>query len=107
MTRQATLGEFEHLVLLAILRHPQGVFGSRIGRELEERAGRRVSRGALYATLDRLEQKGYLAWKIEETVPDRGGHPRRLFMVTRTGRAAVKSYGRAVRSLAAGIEDLL
>jgi PadR family transcriptional regulator PadR len=107
MTRYATLGEFEHLVLLAILRHAGGVFGSRIGRELEDRAGRRVSRGALYATLSRLEEKGFLAWKIEDVHPDRGGHPRRLFTVTRAGQAALRSYGRAVRSLSSGIEDLL
>lgn len=107
MTRHATLGEFEHLVLLAVLRHADGVFGSRIGRELEERAKRRVSRGALYATLDRLEQKGFLSWTTEAAGPDRGGHPRRLFAVTRTGRAAIRQYGRAVRSLSAGIEDLL
>jgi DNA-binding PadR family transcriptional regulator len=80
MTRRATLGEFEHLVLLAVLRHADGVMGSHIGRELEARAKRRVSRGALYATLDRLRQKSFLTWEID---------------------------GRAVRSLSAGIEDLL
>jgi DNA-binding PadR family transcriptional regulator len=107
MARRMTLGEFEHLVLLAVLRHADGAMGSRIGRELEARAKRRVSRGALYATLDRLQQKGFLSWTIEPAAPDRGGHPRRLFSVTRAGRAAVRQYGRAVRSLSAGIEDLL
>jgi PadR family transcriptional regulator len=107
MTRHATLGEFEHLVLLAVLRHADGVLGSLIGREIEARARRRVSRGALYATLDRLKQKGFLSWTIEPTGPDRGGHPRRVFAITRTGRAAVREYGRAVRSLSAGIEDRL
>ena len=107
MTRHAALGEFEHLVLLAVLRHADGVVGSAIGREIEARARRRVSRGALYATLDRLQQKGFLAWVIESTAPDRGGHPRRIFTVTRAGRSAVREYGRAVRSLSAGIEDLL
>ena len=107
MTRYAPLGEFEHLVLLAILRQNGNAVGSRIGRELEERAGRRVSRGALYATLSRLEQKGFLAWKLEDTHPDRGGHPPRVFTVTRAGQAALRSYGHAVRSLSSGIEDLL
>lgn len=107
MARHATLGEFEHLVLLAVLRHAGGVLGSHIGRELEARANRRVSRGALYATLDRLHQKGFISWEIEPTGPDRGGHPRRVFTITRAGRAAVRQYGRAVRSLSAGIEDLL
>jgi DNA-binding PadR family transcriptional regulator len=107
MTRHGSLGEFEHLVLLAVLRHENGVLGSQIGRELEARARRRVSRGALYATLDRLRQKGFLTWTIEPAGPDRGGHPRRLFTITRAGRSAVREYGRAVRSLSAGIEDLL
>jgi PadR family transcriptional regulator PadR len=50
----AYLGEFEHLLLLAILRLGAGAYGLPIARELETRAGRRVSRGALYTSLDRL-----------------------------------------------------
>lgn len=107
MTRHGSLGEFEHLVLLAVLRHPAGVFGSAIGRELEDRAGRRVSRGALYSALDRLEQKGHLSWTMEDSPPDRGGHPRRSFAVTRLGRTALREYQRAVRNLSQGIEELL
>jgi DNA-binding PadR family transcriptional regulator len=107
MSRQSPLGEFEVLVLLAILRHGTGVFGSLIGRELEARAKRRVSRGALYATLTRLEAKGLVSWTVEDAGPDRGGHARRLFAVTREGRAAVREYGRAVRALAAGTVNLL
>jgi DNA-binding PadR family transcriptional regulator len=107
MARQYPLGEFEHLVLLAILRHPDGVFGSHIGRELEERAGRRVSRGALYATLERLERKGYVSWAIEDGGPERGGHPRRRFLLTRAGRATLRAYRRAVQNLLVGIEERL
>jgi PadR family transcriptional regulator PadR len=105
--RHASLGEFEHLVLLAVLRHTDGVFGSRIGRELEERAARRVSRGALYATLERLERKGFIAWSIEEGGPERGGHPRRRFVVTDGGRLVLREYRRAVQNLVVGIEELL
>lgn len=107
MARQSTLGEFEHLVLLAMLRHADGVFGSRIGRELEDRARRRVSRGALYATLDRLERKGFVSWTLEEGGPERGGHPRRRFLVTRAGRATLRDYRRAVQNLLVGIEERL
>jgi PadR family transcriptional regulator, regulatory protein PadR len=107
MARRSALGEFEHLVLLAILRHSDGVVGSAIGRELEDRARRRVSRGALYSTLDRLEHKGYIAWTIEEAGPDRGGHPRRRFVVTRAGRATLREYRRAVQNLLVGIEERL
>jgi PadR family transcriptional regulator PadR len=105
MSRTGPLGEFEHLVLLAVLRHPDGVFGSHIGRELET-VGRRVSRGALYAALDRLERKGFLAWSLEDAGPERGGHPRRRFIVTRAGRVSVRAYQRAVQKLSAGIAEL-
>jgi PadR family transcriptional regulator, regulatory protein PadR len=105
--RHGSLGEFEHLVLLAVLRHAGGVFGSLIGRELEQRAGRRVSRGALYATLERLERKGFLAWSIETGGPERGGHPRRRFIVTDDGRLVLREYRRAVQNLVVGIEELL
>ena len=103
MPDYGALGEFEHLVLLAVLRHREGVIGSAIGRELEERAGRRVSRGALYSALDRLERKGYLEWQVEDDTPQRGGHPRRRFSVTREGRQAVSDYQRAVKRLLAGV----
>lgn len=104
MGAYGALGEFEHLVLLAVLRHPGGVVGSAIGRELEDRAERRVSRGALYSALDRLERKGYLMWVIEEGTPERGGHPRRRFTVTRDGRAAISEYQRAVGRLLEGVQ---
>lgn len=105
--RYGLLGEFEHLVMLAILRHPDGVFGLQIGRELEELAERRVSRGALYATLERLERKGYVRWALEKGGPERGGHPRRKFTLTRTGLVALRDYRRAVQSLVLGFEELL
>jgi PadR family transcriptional regulator PadR len=103
MAQYGALGEFEHLVLLAVLRHPDGVIGSAIGRELEERAGRRISRGALYSALVRLEEKGYLRWQIEGDAPERGGHPRRRFRVTKDGRGAVTDYQRAVKRLLEGV----
>lgn len=103
MSGYGVLGEFEHLMLLAVLRHKDGVIGSAIGRELEERADRRVSRGALYATLERLEGKGFLTWSLEEGSPERGGHPRRRFRVTAAGRTAVVEYQRAVERLLEGV----
>lgn len=103
MSQYGALGEFEHLVLLAVLRHPDGVIGSAIGRELEARAGRRISRGALYSALVRLEEKGYLRWEVEGDPPERGGHPRRRFRVTKDGRDAVTGYQRAIRRLLEGV----
>ena len=63
--RQSIIGEFEQLVLLAILQLKEGAYGPNISEELETKAKRRVSRGALYSSLDRLQQKGLLRWKIE------------------------------------------
>jgi DNA-binding PadR family transcriptional regulator len=99
------LGEFEHLVLLAAFRHPDGVYGHVIAQDLEALAKRRVSRGALYATLDRLDHKGFLRWRIEESGPDRGGHPRRRFFITPPGQRALRSYRRAIDGLLSGLED--
>lgn len=107
MTRQASLGEFEQLLLLAVLRLGDEAFGSRIGDELEDKAGRRVSRGALYSSLDRLERKGYLAWEVEAPTEERGGHPVRCFSVTKEGLQALRAHQRAYRELSAGLEDLL
>ena len=107
MTRQASLGEFEQLLLLAVLRLGDGAFGSRIGDELEDKAGRRVSRGALYSSLDRLQRKGYLAWELEAPTEERGGHPARCFSLTPDGLAALREHRRAYRELAAGLEDVL
>ena len=107
MTRQASLGEFEQLLLLAVLRLRDEAFGARIGAELEEKAGRRVSRGALYSSLDRLEAKGYLVWEVLPPTPERGGHPARRFSVTREGLDALREHRSAYRRLAEGLEEVL
>ena len=107
MTRQASLGEFEQLLLLAVLRLGVEAFGARIGAELEHKAGRRVSRGALYSSLDRLERKGFVTWEVEAPTPERGGHPARRFTLTRVGLDALREHQRAYRELAAGLEDVL
>lgn len=107
MGRKGYLGEFEQLVLLATLRLKEGAHGPSIARELEGRAGRRVSRGALYATLERLEGKDFLTWSVDTASPERSGHPKRRFQVTEEGLEALRVSRRAVRRLEAGIEDLL
>lgn len=85
------LGEFELLVLLSILRQGDEPYANRVREDLAARAGRSVSRGALYRTIDRLAAKGFLAWELEPSeVPERGGHPMRRLLVTDAGRAAVR-----------------
>lgn len=87
----AKVGEFELLVLLAILRQGERPYANEVRQDLEENAGRRVTRGALYGTLDRLAGKGLVAWELEPSaVPERGGHPMRRLRVTEEGREAAE-----------------
>lgn len=103
----ASLGEFEQLVLLAILQLGDEGFALSVLRELDDRAGRRVSRGALYKTLERLEDKRLVEWEVEEATPGRGGHPRRRFYVTKRGIAALKTARDALFSLWTGLDAVL
>jgi PadR family transcriptional regulator PadR len=85
------LGEFELLVLMSILRQEDAPYANRVRNDLEENAERRVTRGALYRTIDRLAEKGFLRWELEPSeVPERGGHPMRRLWVTQEGREAVR-----------------
>ncbi len=110
MNETAYLGEFEQLVLLAVLRTSQGVAdasGVAVARELEEQAGRRVSRGALYTTLDRLERKGLLRWKIAVGGDERGSLPRRAYAVTARGTTALRESQRTLQRMWRGLEPVL
>jgi DNA-binding PadR family transcriptional regulator len=85
------LGEFEMLVMLSILRQKAAPYANRVRDDLEQNAARPVTRGALYRTIDRLTEKGYLSWELEPSeVPERGGHPMRRLLVTAEGLAAVR-----------------
>ncbi len=101
------LGDFEQLVLLAILRLKGEAYGTQIARELEIQANRRVSRGALYSSLDRLERKGFLRWQVAPATSERGGQPKRCFEVTVAGLEALREPHRAWLNLTAGLEDIL
>ena len=101
------LGEFEQQVLLVILRLQDAAFGPDISRELEARAGRRVSRGALYSTFDRLEDKGLIRWRTVPGTAARDGLPRRLYAVTAAGTAALRAAREVVRRLWDGLDSRL
>ena len=107
MTTGSYPGEFEQMVLLAILQLGDEAFALSVIHELDRRAGRPVSRGALYKTLERLEEKGLVEWDVEETIPGRGGHPRRLFRVTRSGIATLKVSRNTLLRLWEGLEGVL
>lgn len=98
--------EFEQMVLLAVLRLGKEAWALAIIRELDREAGRSVSRGALYKTLERMEGKGYVAWTTEGATPERGGHPRRLFRVTPVGVKVLKNSREALLRLWAGLDPV-
>jgi PadR family transcriptional regulator PadR len=100
------LGEFEHIVLLAVLRLGDQAYGVTVRREIEARTKREVSVGAIYATLDRLEAKGYVQSRSGDPTPRRGGRSKRYFRVTAQGVSAVNRTHRAIRRLAEGLDFL-
>lgn len=101
------LGEFEQMIMMALLRLEETPYAPAVSRLLERDAGRRVSRGALYTTLDRLEKKGYLEWRIEASTSARGGSRKRAFRVTDEGLEALRSSYRAMEAVARGLEGVL
>ena len=107
MNRTTYLGEFEHLVLLAVLGLDEEAHSRAIRRELETRVGRQVSRSSAYITLERLVNKGYLEARMAEATSGRGGRGRRYFSLTAQGRAALRESGRALMRMWAGHEGLL
>ncbi|HEX7052233.1 MAG TPA: PadR family transcriptional regulator [Longimicrobiales bacterium] len=104
MTDHAFLGEFEHLVLATALRLKGEGYGATLVRELEERTGRQVQGGALYATLDRLERKGYLVSRMGDPDPVRGGRPKRFVTVTPEGVRALAAQREALLRIWDGLE---
>jgi DNA-binding PadR family transcriptional regulator len=101
------LGEFEQQVLLVVVRLGDEAYGPAVGVELERRAGRRVSRGALYTTFDRLEDKGLLRWKTVPGTEARDGLPRRLYTATAAGLTALRKARAVVRNLWDGLDARL
>lgn len=98
------LGEFEQMVLLAILQVKGEVYGVPIVDEIERRTGRSVSRAAVYVTLRRLESKGLIASWLGDPVAERGGKARRLVRVEPEGFAALRESRRVMDRMWSGLE---
>ena len=105
-TPDRSLGEFEQIVLLAILRLGDQAYGVTILAEIAEHTGRNPAPGALYTTLHRMEDKGLITFRDGAPTPERGGRAKRFVTVTREGRDALASAQAAYRSLLQGL-DLL
>jgi DNA-binding PadR family transcriptional regulator len=107
MGRDGYLGEFEQVLLLAVLRLGDDAYGVRIMRELEASIGRTVSRGSVYVTLDRLEDKGWIESESVATPSGRGGRPRRVVTVTPEGMTELRRSREALLTLWEGLEAAL
>ena len=106
MTR-SSLGQFEHVVLLAILRLGDTAYAPAILDEIEARTGRPASPGSMYVTLDRLEEKGLLRSRLADAADDRGGRPRRYVTVTAYGLRELRASRAALQKLWRGLEGVL
>lgn len=101
------LGEFEQLVLLAIVRLKGEVYGVPIVEEIERRTGRSVARAAVYVTLRRLEEKGLISSSMSEPAAERGGRPRRLVQVEPAGLAALRESRRMLDRMWSGLGSVV
>jgi len=101
MKRGELLGSLEHIILLALARLEGSAHGMIVRREIEERTGRNISIGAVYATLERLERKGYVSSFTGEPTPERGGRAKRLFRVEASGARALQVSEKTIRSMTA------
>ena len=106
MKKSGYLGELKQMVLLAILQLGEDAYGTNVMGELERRVDRTVSRGALYVTLDRLEEKGMLVSRLGEPTPRRGGRPKRFLTVTPDGVEALKTSRSAWMRLWEGLDSV-
>jgi len=104
MAGTPNLGEFEQMVLLAILRLKGEAYGVSIRAEISNRTGRDIAPGALYTTLERLEAKGLLKSRVGDPTPERGGRAKRYYTVSGVGIKAIARAERAFRRLLDGLE---
>ncbi|HEX4913382.1 MAG TPA: helix-turn-helix transcriptional regulator [Vicinamibacterales bacterium] len=101
------LGEFEQLVMLAVLRLDDDGYGTSIREELKARARREVSPGAVFTTLERLESRGLVSSRYGEPTAARGGRSKRYYKLTAEGRRALAHALRTVRRMVQGLEPKL
>jgi DNA-binding PadR family transcriptional regulator len=98
------LGEFEQLILLAILRLGDAAYGVSIRQEIAVHARRTVAPGALYTTLERLEAKSLIASTMGEPTAIRGGRAKRFYQVTKKGRSRLLAAQSAFQRMLHGLE---
>ena len=102
-----TLGEFEQLILFALIRLGADAYGVTIRTQIEARTGRAVSPGALYTALDRLEKRGLVASRLGDPTPQRGGKRKRLYTLQPAGERALARVYESMRLMANGVASRL
>jgi PadR family transcriptional regulator PadR len=101
-----SLGDFEQLVLLALVRLGSRAYGVSIHEEILERAGRDVTVAAVYKTLARLEDKGFAGSSLGEPTPERGGRRKKYFHIRPAGRRALQHAIASLKRMADGLPEL-
>jgi PadR family transcriptional regulator PadR len=102
-----TVGDFEQLILFALVRLGRDAYGVTIRREIEQRAARTVSPGALYTALGRLEKRGLVSSRLGEPTPERGGKRKRLYTLQPAGERALARVYESLRLMASGVAGRL
>lgn len=104
MPRGDYLGEFEQMVMLAVARLDEGAYGMAILDEIAERTGSEVAVASVYACLERLERRGYVASRVGDPTPERGGRAKRFFHLEPAGVHALRRARSVLDSLWEGLE---
>jgi DNA-binding PadR family transcriptional regulator len=102
-----SLGSLELTVLLAVARLKDEAFGLAVRRDVSDRTGREYSVGAIYTTLQRLEDKGFLTSRATDPLPVRGGRSRRQFVMTAAGQKALRHAQQVATSVWSGVRASL
>src|SRR5215510_304341 len=108
MTIQASIGQFEQFVLTAILSLGENAYGVTIRKAVGDLAApKSVSLGAVYATLDRLEDKRLIASWLSDPTPERGGPSKRHYRLETAGERALRESVEASRRVCNAVDDIL
>jgi len=107
MTMSRSIGDFEQLILMALIRLGSDAYGVSIRGEIEDRTGRTISPGALYTALDRLETRGLVSSRLGDPTPERGGKRKRLYTVQAAGAQEVSRVFESLRLMARGMATRL
>ncbi len=97
------LGEFEQLVMLALVEIEDDAYGALVGRAIEDRTGREVSAGAVYTALERLVRRGLVTDRVGEPTPERGGRRRRYYRLTAEGAGTLRRAIAVIRNMSDGL----